>query len=128
MMPVQHGAMRRIGVVVKSMLQRSLWLACAAFALSASAANPAVTISAPADGATLSANAKTKITYDAVPGPEGDHLHVYIDGKEVAQWRQFKGTHMLVAMPAGKHQICLDIATKAHVLLGVNKCISVTVQ
>jgi hypothetical protein len=112
-----------------SRLKWILSLACAVLAgLVLAAGPPSVTISAPVDGAALSAKSKIPVTYDAVPGPEGNHLHVYVDGKEVGQWHRLKGTQTLAPMTAGKHEICLHLATKAHVELGVNKCTSVTVQ
>ena len=109
-------------------LQRGLWLACAAFAVSATAAGPSVTISAPTDGAKLDAMVQNKISYDVVPGPNGDHTHLYVDGKEVAILRQLKGTHTLESMAPGKHQLCVKVVNKAHTPIGVEKCIGVTVD
>ncbi len=111
-----------------STLQRGLWLACAVFTMSASAGEPSVTISAPTDGAKLDAMAQNKITYDVVPGPSGDHTHLYVDGKEVAILRQLKGTHTLESMAPGKHQLCIKVVNKSHTPIGLEKCIGVTVD
>src|SRR3972149_5562759 len=50
-----------------------------------------VDITLPADGAKLDAKAQNKIVYDVTLGGEGDHIHVYVDGKQVALLRQMKG-------------------------------------
>jgi len=73
--------------------------------------------------------AKDKITlnYEAVPGPEGDHLHLNVDGKRVDVIHQLKGTAMVDPLPTGKHHICLAVNTKAHVPTGVEGCVDVTV-
>ena len=117
--------MRRLG------LRWAAGAACVAAALlstSAFAVTPSVTISAPADGAKLDAMAQNKISYDVVPGPNGDHTHLYIDGNEVAMLRQLKGTQTLESMSPGKHEICIKVVNKAHTPIGVGKCIHVTVD
>jgi len=43
-----------------------------------------VTITSPAAGASLDAMDENKLVYEVDPGPRGDHVHVYVDGKEVA--------------------------------------------
>jgi hypothetical protein len=72
---------------------------------------------------------KDKITlkYDAVPGPEGDHLHLNVDGKRVDVIHQLKGTATVDPLPSGKHHICLAVNTVAHVPTGVESCVDVTV-
>lgn len=109
-------------------LQRGLWLACAVFSMSALAADPSVTISAPVDGAKLDAMAQNKISYDVVPGPYGEHTHLYVDGKEVAILRQLKGSHTLESMAPGKHQLCIKVVNKSHTPIGLEKCVAVTVD
>ena len=54
------------------------------------AADASVTISSPADGAKVSASAPTKVTYEVVPGPKGDHVHLYVDSGAAAILRQLK--------------------------------------
>ncbi len=100
----------------------------ATFATPAVAADPSVTITAPTDGAKLDAMAQTKLIYDVVPGPNGDHTHLYIDRKEVAILRQLKGTRTLDTMAPGEHEICIKVVNKAHVPIGLQKCINVTVE
>jgi len=70
---------------------------------------------------------KIMLKYDAVPGPEGDHLHLNVDGKRVDVIHQLKGTATVNPLPSGKHHICLAVNTKAHVPTGVESCVDVTV-
>ncbi len=87
-----------------------------------------VTISSPADGAKLSRTAPTKINYEVMPGPKGDHVHLYVDDKEVAVLRQLKGSHALEPLAPGKHEICIRIVSKGHTPIGVQQCIKVSVE
>jgi hypothetical protein len=90
------------------------------------AADASVTISSPADGAKVSASAPTKVTYEAVPGPKGDHVHLYVDGGEASVLRQLKGTTTVDTLTAGPHTLCIKIVDKGHTPIGVEKCIKVT--
>jgi hypothetical protein len=85
-----------------------------------------VTIISPADGAMVDSYYKTEVKYEAIPGPDGDHLHLNVDGKRVDVIHQLKGAVMVDALPPGKHRICLAINTKGHVPTGVEGCINVT--
>jgi len=90
------------------------------------AAEGKVTISSPADGATVSSTAKIKLSYEAIPGPDGDHLHLNVDGKRVDVIRELKGTTEFGPLSPGKHQVCLAVNTKSHVPTGVQGCVNVT--
>jgi hypothetical protein len=70
-------------------------------ASAASAQDAAVTILSPVDGAKLDAKAQNKITYDVVPGPKGDHVHVYVDEGQVALVRQLKGSYTFESLAPG---------------------------
>ena len=87
-----------------------------------------VTISSPANGAKLSQAAQIKINYEVMPGPKGDHTHLYVDEKQAAVLRQLKGSHMLEALAPGKHEICIRIVNKGHTPVGVQQCIKVSVE
>ncbi len=106
----------------------ALLAAGALFASSVMAVTPSVTITAPADGATLDAMEQNKISYDVVPGPKGDHTHLYVDGKEVAILRELKGSRTLESLAPGKHAICIKVVNKAHTPIGVEKCVNVSVD
>ncbi len=87
-----------------------------------------VMITSPADGATLDAMAENRLVYEVDPGPRGDHVHVYVDDKEVGILRQLKGSYLLDTPSAGKHNVCVKVVNKAHVPVGVDKCVQVTVK
>lgn len=94
----------------------------------AAAAESYVKITAPLDGAKLDAMTLTKLVYEAVPGPTGDHVHVYVGGKEVGILRKLKGSYALDTLPAGHQRICVKVVNKAHVPTGVEQCVEVTVE
>ena len=87
-----------------------------------------VTISSPADGSKLSRTAQTKINYEVVPGPKGDHTHIYVDDEEVGVLRRLKGSYTLESLAPGKHEICIKIVNKGHTPIGVQRCIKVSVE
>ena len=90
--------------------------------------NASVIISSPVDSAKLSRTAQTKINYEVMPGPQGDHTHLYVDDKEVAVLRPLKGSHTLEALAPGKHEICIRIVSRGHTPIGVQQCIKVSVE
>ena len=92
------------------------------------AAEGSVTIVSPQDGAKLDVMNQNKIVYDVVPGPKGDHVHVYVDDKEVGILRQLKGSYTFEALSAGKHAICVKVVNKAHTPIGLQRCIHVSVE
>ena len=92
------------------------------------AAEGSVTIESPKDGAKLDAMDQNKLVYEVVPGPGGDHVHVYVDGKEAGILRQLKGSYMLETLAAGKHDICIKVVNKAHTPIGLQRCVAVSVE
>ena len=104
-------------------------LACAlALPAAALAAEGKVTISEPAKGATLDAMDQHHLVYEVDPGPRGDHVHVYIDDKEVGILRKLKGSYPLENMSAGERNVCVKVVNKAHVPIGVEECVKVSVK
>jgi hypothetical protein len=100
----------------------STLLACSG---SAFAAEGKITISAPANDATVGQNDDVEITYEAVLGPNGDHLHLYLDNKRIDVLHQLKGKADVGLIPPGSHKICLAENTSSHVPTGVETCISI---
>jgi len=92
------------------------------------AADGSITISSPTEGAMFSSKNKVPVTYEAMLGMNGDHLHLYVDGKRVDLLRQTKGTAELDPLPPGKHHICLTVNTKTHAPTGVETCVDVASQ
>ncbi|MGA8146116.1 MAG: hypothetical protein WB870_00895 [Gallionellaceae bacterium] len=101
----------------------SFFLACSG---SAFAADGKITISAPANDATVTPNDDVEITYEAVLGPNGNHLHLYLDDKRIDVLHQLKGKADVGMIPAGSHKICLTENTASHAPTGVETCINVT--
>ncbi len=92
------------------------------------AQNTSVKITSPADGALLDAAAPNAVVYEVMPGPHGDHVHLYVDNKEVAILRQAKGSHALTRLSPGKHDICIKVVNKAHTPVGADQCVKVSVN
>lgn len=87
-----------------------------------------VQITSPASGATLDAMDDNALVYEVDPGPRGDHVHIYVDGKETGILRKLKGSYTLEALSAGKRDICVKVVNKAHVPVGIEQCVQVTVK
>lgn len=98
------------------------------FPLHAAAATPYARIHSPPNGAVLRANAGHTLTYEIDPGTEGNHVHVVVDGREVAVLRKRTGIYRLQGLASGPHEICLKVANKAHVPIGVEHCVQVVVE
>lgn len=94
----------------------------------APAAEPYVRIKTPAEGAKLDAMEQNRVVYEVVPGPRGEHVHVYVDAKEVGILRQLSGSYLLETLSPGSRTICIKVVNKAHVPIGVEKCVNVTVE
>ncbi|MDO8300695.1 hypothetical protein [Lacisediminimonas sp.] len=99
-----------------------------AYAQAGAAQGASVKITAPGSGARIDAMDQAKVTYEVVPGPKGDHTHLYVDGREVAVLRQLKGSYELAPMAPGPHDICIKVVNKAHTPIGVEACVKVTVS
>lgn len=103
---------------------------------SALAAAPAaegyVKIISPADGARVDAMDPPKLVYEVRAGPKSSsshvHVHVYIDGKEVGILRQLKGSYALESLSPGQRSLCVKVVNRAHVPIGVEQCVKVTVE
>jgi hypothetical protein len=84
-----------------------------------------ITIKTPHDGATLSAGQPVTLQYRIDPGPRGDHIHVYVDGREVAILRQLQGSYVVERLSPGPHELGIKIVNSAHVPIGVESSVSV---
>ena len=87
-----------------------------------------VTISSPMNGATFGTNDDIKLDFSVLLGPNGNHLHLNVDGQREDIIRQTSGMEDVGTLPAGKHHICLAVNTASHVPTGVEGCIDVTVK
>jgi hypothetical protein len=87
-----------------------------------------VLISSPAEGASLDALDENRLVYEVNPGPRGDHVHVYVDNREVGILRKLKGSYLLETLSSGKRTLCVRVVNKAHVPVGIEQCVRVTVN
>lgn len=87
------------------------------------AAGGNITITSPMNGAQVSPHDQVELNYEAVLGPDGDHLHLYVDGKRIDVIRPVKGMATVGMLPPGNHHVCLEVNTKAHVPTGVERCV-----
>lgn len=95
---------------------------------SAWAAEGSVSISRPAEGSILAARERQAITYEVDPGPRGDHVHLFDNGRQVAILRTLKGSHDLGALAPGHHELCIKVVNQGHVPIGIEECIRVEVR
>ena len=91
-------------------------------------ADASVEISSPAADAKLKAGSPIPVTYNVVPGSKGDHTHIYVNGDQKGVLMKLQDTHTLDGLAAGKHDICIKVVNKGHAPIGVEKCISVSVE
>lgn len=111
--------------------RRTLAAVIIAFACStgtAIAKEPGVKILAPADAAKLASEAENVLSYEVMKGHKGDHVHVYVDGKEVGTLHKRKGDYTLKELAAGERQLCVKVVNKGHTPIGMERCIKVTVE
>ena len=87
-----------------------------------------VAIISPSDGATLIASNKNTINFNVTPGSKGDHVHIYVDGKEAAVIHALKGNYTFEKLEAGNRDICVKEMDKGHNPTGAEKCIKVKVE
>jgi hypothetical protein len=86
------------------------------------------TITSPADGAKFKADQPITLSYEVAPGSKGDHLHVYVDGEEMAILRELEGNFVLEPLPRGSHELAIKIVNRAHEPIGVETTIKVVVE
>jgi len=94
----------------------------------AKAEEASVTITAPANGSTVTTSDKIDVEYHVTPSSKGDHVHLYVDNKEIAVLRKKQGIHTIEPVSAGKHAICIKIVNKAHTPIGIQACTNISVQ
>ncbi len=87
-----------------------------------------VTISSPADGEKLAAGQTYKINYEVKEGTKANHVHLFVDGAEVATGHKLKGSFPLGPLKAGEKKICVSPVNKNHSPVGAQACVTVTVQ
>ncbi len=84
-----------------------------------------ITILSPQDGAQLDAGEVYPLKYAVVPGPGGDHFHVWVDSERGPGVHDREGTYQLPKMTPGEHTITIKVVDKGHVPTGPTKSIKV---
>ena len=92
------------------------------------AAEAKIDIASPVDGSKLDAKAQSKLVYEFTLGGGGDHVHLYVDGRQESMLRQMKGSYTLDPLGRGMHEICARMVNKNHTPTGVERCIKVTAE
>jgi hypothetical protein len=87
-----------------------------------------VIISEPKDGAQLNGGEQVTLKYKVVPGPQGDHVHVYVDGEEVAILRELEGSYAVGPLTPGRHKVGIKVVNRAHVPIGVASSVAIYVK
>jgi len=90
-----------------------------------------VTIISPKNGDVLNHGADNKLTYNVHLGPNGNHLHIYVDGNPPIIDRDVSDCPCKITLPmlsAGSHTVALKVATAGHVLTGVQGTVKFTVK
>src|ERR1035438_6924221 len=87
-----------------------------------SAAAGSITITSPVNNAVLQSAAGNKLEFNVHLGPDGNHVHVYIDDQKPIVFRDVSHCPCSIDLPklsSGKHTIVVKEATSSHALTGV---------
>lgn len=90
-----------------------------------------IKIISPKDGATLDSGSGIQLKYDVHLSPNGNHLHVYVDGGRPIIDRNVSGCPCTLDLPSlssGKHTVEVKEATAGHDLTGLQTSVSFTVK
>lgn len=105
-------------------ITRSVMAIAIGFSIGTSYAADAGSISiiTPSDGAVVQGNTISKLIYRVKLGPQGNHLHVYVDDQKPIVDREVTGCPCAVDLPPlspGKHIIIVKEARADHSLTGL---------
>ncbi len=111
---------------MKKMISIALFL-LPQFALAAGS----ITILSPKDGAVLPSGSGIKLEYNVKLGPDGNHLHVYVDKQDPIVDRNVSDCPCSLDLPqlsSGNHVIAVKEATASHVLTGLETSVKFSVK
>ena len=118
--------MNTVGRIISSALVASAIL----FSGAALAAG-SITVISPKDGAVLDSGSGNKLEYNVELSPNGNHLHVYVDGGRPIIDRNVSGCPCSIDLPdlsSGKHEIVIKEATSSHAMTGLETSVSFSVK
>jgi len=84
-----------------------------------------IKILSPADNSELDAGESYPLSYEVLPGTEGDHFHVWVDDEKSKGIHDTKGVYTLPKLKPGKHVITIKVVDKDHNPTGPEKSITV---
>jgi hypothetical protein len=90
-----------------------------------------ITITAPVDGAVLPGAMGNKVDFNVHLGPNGNHVHIYVDDQDPIVFRDVSHCPCSVDLPklsSGKHTIAIKEATSGHAMTGVQSSVTATVK
>jgi len=87
-----------------------------------------VAITSPADGETIHGNTVDVYIELRDRGSQGNHVHIYLDGKLIKPLYGKKIAYTLRGLGRGKHKITIRLATKRHRVLEANDSVTVNVR
>jgi hypothetical protein len=89
-----------------------------------------ITITSPANGAMLQ-SAGNKLEFSVHLGPNGNHVHIYVDDQNPIVFRDVSHCPCSIDLPdlsSGKHTIVVKEATSGHAMTGVQALVTATVK
>jgi len=114
---------------------KSLFMGFALFAIASTvwAADSAgsITITSPADNAVLQSGTGNKLDFNVRLGPNGNHVHIYVDDQNPIVFRDVSHCPCSIDLPKlspGKHIIVVKEATSSHAMTGVQGSVTATVK
>ena len=109
-------------IVLTALFVSNLWV------IQAEAEENLITISSPADGEKLTVGQTYKVDYEVKEATKAHHVHLFVDGAEVATGHKLKGSFPLGPLKAGARKVCVSPVNKNHTPVGAQACVTVTVQ
>ena len=107
-------------------------LLVAAFSLQAtvaSAENARINIISPADNERVERGEEYQLAYEVIPGPVGDHFHVWVDGQRGPGIHDSKGVYTLPKFSTvGEHDVTIKVVDKGHIPTGPQKSIKLNAE
>lgn len=91
----------------------------------------AITISSPVNGAVLASGAGNKLQFNVSLGPNGNHVHIYVDDQSPIVDRDVSRCPCSIDLPtlsSGTHTIAVKEATSGHAMTGVQSAVTVSVK
>jgi len=90
-----------------------------------------IKITSPANGAVLASDSGNKLEFNVHLGPNGNHVHIYVDDQNPIVDRDINHCPCSIDLPvltSGKHTVAIKEATVSHALTGVQDSVAFTVK